>query len=85
MSAGAPIIAIANRNSDLADLIIDYKMGEVVEPHQPLQLANTIEKMLRQPQKLEELGKNSRNTAVEHFSRSRGVHNILTILEERLS
>lgn len=59
MASGAAMIALAQKESELSQLIGKYKLGRTVEPDQPNELANTILELTRDKQLLTELKSNA--------------------------
>lgn len=65
MSCGLPVIA---SNVGGVSEAVDKDVGAIVEPSNKKELKEKLEKLLSDPDKLEELGKNSRDRLKKHFS-----------------
>ena len=71
MASGRPVIVIAPRDSDLAQLVQLAECGICVPPDSPHIIAETILSLMNNPILLDELGNNGRAYLEEHFSRQR--------------
>lgn len=68
MASGEAIVAVSHRENDLASLIIENEIGEVVDIEDAQVLANTIVKLLYDEDRLSAYKKNARNLAVRVYS-----------------
>src|SRR5690606_10534147 len=80
ISAGLPILN--NYPGWLADMIQEYRCGEVVEPNNSEYFAEALIKMADSPNLREEYGNNSRNLAEKEFNRDVLAHKFVSFLEE---
>lgn len=71
MASGRPVIVIAPRESDLAQLVQLAECGICVPPDNPHIIAETILSLKNNQTLLGELGKNGRSYLEMHFSRQR--------------
>jgi glycosyltransferase involved in cell wall biosynthesis len=69
LAAGVCLIAIANENSELAEIISTYEVGARCSPSAPAQLANTIRNILSDETVLEKYKFNARK-AVSNYTRA---------------
>jgi glycosyltransferase involved in cell wall biosynthesis len=65
MMAGLPVVATSV--GDIPNVVTD-ETGVLVPPHQPQQLANALEDLLRNPEKRQAMGKAARQRAVNEYS-----------------
>ena len=71
MAAGLPVIA--SRVGGLSELIEDGKTGVLVEPDDPVALAEAIESLVASPARAEALGAAAREEVARHYSFDRMV------------
>ncbi len=69
LAAGSAIVAIANENSELSDLLGQRACGVLVPPGDPNALAAALKNLQENPKKLAMMKKNARQLAEEKFSR----------------
>jgi glycosyltransferase involved in cell wall biosynthesis len=53
LAAGVPIIALCEQQTELTDIVQEFGCGSVIPPGQPTELAAMIERLTRDPQKLD--------------------------------
>lgn len=82
LAAGSALIAIANDNSELSDLLERSDVGIRVSPRQPEALAGAIRLMAADHMRLAKLRANARMLAERHYSREAGVGAFARILDE---
>ena len=70
MASGRPVLASAERDSDLAKLIRESGCGVVVEPRDPHGLAEAIMRLYAAPELRLEMGERGRRVAEEQYSRA---------------
>lgn len=68
LSAGTPILAIADNNSELALMVEEEGVGWVVPPDAPDQVAETILRARQNPKLLKEMGLRARKCAEKKYS-----------------
>lgn len=69
LASGTPLIAIAETNSDLAQIVISEEVGYVVEPNDPVVLAKTITGLAAHRCHLKIMGHRARALAINRFDR----------------
>lgn len=69
LAAGSAIVAIANGNSELSDLLGQRACGVLVPPGDPNALAEALKSLQANPKKLAMMKNNARRLAEEKFSR----------------
>ncbi|MEM2058674.1 MAG: glycosyltransferase family 4 protein [Candidatus Bathyarchaeia archaeon] len=82
MAAGKPVLAIADKDSEIYRLISEANCGFCVDPGNPTALAEIIRYAATHIDKLERMGMNGRRYLEEHFSRTKCVANIEEILQK---
>ena len=78
MAAGKPIIAIADSNSELAEVIKEEQIGWIVQPDNLPQLIETIQLASENPALCKEMGARARNAALEKYTYSK----VITLYKE---
>ncbi len=68
MASGRPIIASVPFHGSAAEAVLKSDSGLVVEPESPVELAKAIQCLYDNPEKLEILGQQGRQFAVENYS-----------------
>ncbi|MGC1309814.1 MAG: glycosyltransferase family 4 protein [Phormidesmis sp.] len=68
MASGRPVIASVPANGSAAEAVRASNSGLVVEPENPTELARAIQTLYDDPDKLERLGKNGRQFAIDNYS-----------------
>ncbi len=81
MASGRPIVALADRQSDLGHLLERAQCGVVVAPDDSAGLAATVRRLAGAPNALRAMGENARSFLVENFSRGRCVAQIESTLQ----
>jgi putative colanic acid biosynthesis glycosyltransferase WcaI len=74
MSAGRPVIAAVDRESETWRLIEETRCGVCVEPEDSVSLADCIRDLAMNADLRPVLGSNGRRAAVDGYCRSRGLH-----------
>jgi len=69
MAAGAAVIGICRGINDVSEIIQNSRCGVIIEPQNPKELAVIIKNLSRNTERLNELKKLSRKSAVANFSR----------------
>ena len=69
LSSGSALIAIANKNSELSDVLGQSNCGMLVPPGKPSELVEAIRYMVSRPEKLATMKNNARVLAVNKYSR----------------
>lgn len=71
MAAGKPIIAVADRDSELALVVQEEQIGWIVFPNQAEQLVDIILEASVQPEKIRQMGARARRVAETKYSYER--------------
>lgn len=79
MASGRPVLASAEPESDLAQLIADAQCGLCVPPEDPQALAAGIQRLQEGPALSATLGKSGRSRAVDEYSRDVVVERYLAL------
>jgi glycosyltransferase involved in cell wall biosynthesis len=66
MACQTPVVA--SRVGGILETVVDGETGILVEPADPRALADAINSLLRNPQRVEAYGRNGRRRVEEHFS-----------------
>ena len=69
MAAGRPVVAMMDKNSEVASLVNKYEIGKVVTPGDAEALANAITEASDNPERLEGMRDIARRVALEKFER----------------
>jgi glycosyltransferase involved in cell wall biosynthesis len=69
MAAGAAVIGICKGRSDMSEIVQNSRCGVIVEPKNPEELAVVIKDLSKNVERLNELKRLSRKSAVVNFSR----------------
>lgn len=69
IAAGSALIAIANKDSELSDLLDTAPCGVLVKPRTPENLVKSILSLYNDSFRLKEMKESARNLAVERYSR----------------
>jgi len=80
MACGRPILAITGLNTPLTNLVDSLSIGMTVTDYNADTLSKTISEMLNSPEGLDLMGTNSRNTAVNLYSRKNIVNEYRKVL-----
>lgn len=70
MSCARPVLACADLESDLAELIRSARCGTIVPPGSPEALARAVTDLMRSPSACAEMGQAGRAHALAHYSRA---------------
>lgn len=81
MAAGVPVVA--TRVSGIPELVRHGRNGLLVEADAPAQLADAVQRLLRQPGLAAELTEAARATVVESFDNDRNLRLLMQLLEAR--
>lgn len=80
---GKPILALAKPESGLSNIITHAGCGWVVEPDDPVRLAQEIDRILTiSKSELARIGQSGRNYALRHFSKEVCLPKVIQLLEE---
>lgn len=69
LASGSAVVAIANKNSELSDLLEQRACGVLVPPGDSNTLAETLKSLEENPKKVDRMKNNARQLAEEKFSR----------------
>jgi glycosyltransferase involved in cell wall biosynthesis len=81
LAAGKPILALTEADSELARVVSEEKVGWSVAPNEPEKLLETIYRIYAEREKLAEMGKRARRSAVEKYSPEQAVASYLVELK----
>ena len=80
---GKPILALAKPDSELSNIITQAGCGWIVEPDDPVRLAQEIDLISKIPKsELARIGQAGRNYALKHFSREVCLPRVIQLLED---
>lgn len=85
MAAGKPIIAMADKHSELAQVVTEEDIGWVIEPGDEAALERTIIEAASQPDLLRDMGNRARLAAETKYSLDRANEAYLDIVEKLCS
>jgi len=68
MAAGKPILALTEKNSEVARVIEEEQIGWIVPPSEPSKLLQVIYKIFDERNRLDEIGKRARKSALNKYS-----------------
>ena len=81
MAAGSAVIGICSDKSELKDIINNCDCGVCIEPGNPKNLANNIEKLLQNSRDLDRYRYNSRKFVVDKFGKERGIKRFVSLFK----
>ncbi len=81
MAAGKPILALTEKNSELAQVIDEERIGWYVEPGRPDELTDAIVKIYESRAELAGMGERARAAAVSKYSMATAVESYQKALE----
>ncbi len=79
MAAGSVVIGICSGESELNDIINTCDCGVCMEPGDPQNLADKIEKLLQNPKELEVHRYNSRKLVIDTYGREIGIKRFISL------
>jgi glycosyltransferase involved in cell wall biosynthesis len=82
LAAGKPVLGVADEDSELARVIAQEKVGVLVAPDRPDELARTIRDLADHPERVAALAANARAVAEREYPLSRIVGLYRNVLEE---
>ncbi len=68
LAAGKPILALTERDSEIAKVVEEDQVGWIVEAGEPEKLLKTIFQIYDDKNKFKEMGRNARNAALNKYS-----------------
>ena len=81
LAVGKPILALTEADSELARVVAEENVGWNVAPNEPEKLLETIYRIYAEREKLAEMGKRARKSAVEKYSVEKAVSGYLVELK----
>lgn len=75
LAVGKPILALAEEDSEVAEVVREDNVGWIVPPNEPEKLLQTILKIYDEREKIPEMEKSSRKAALEKYSLKAAVSN----------
>lgn len=81
-SAGKPIIAIADKDGELARLVQQFACGVVVDPADADALVRTLLHLSTEPETVVEMGKRARKMLNVHFTKRKGLDRWREMLDQ---
>jgi glycosyltransferase involved in cell wall biosynthesis len=82
MAAGKPIIAVADPDSELAQVVAEEGIGWVVPPNQPDKIAGAIREARADPDLLAEMGRRARAAAEQKYRLDQVIDSYVALLAE---
>lgn len=82
LAAGSAVIAIANDQSELSDLLAQGEVGMRIPPRHPELLAEMIQELVADPGRLADLKRNARQLAESTYAREIGIGNFVNLLTQ---
>ena len=79
MAAGSAVIGICSGESELNDIINACDCGVCIEPGDPQNLADKIEKLLQNPKELDVYRYNSRKLVIDTYGREIGIKRFISL------
>lgn len=73
LAVGKPILALAEDDSEVAEVVREDKVGWIVSPNEPEKLLQTIIKIYDEREKISEMEKSSRNSALQKYSLAKAI------------
>jgi glycosyltransferase involved in cell wall biosynthesis len=81
MAAGRPILASADRHSELALVVREEEIGWVVPPEDPERLVAAILEARRDPERLRAMGERARRTAEQTYTFMRSLELLTEVIQ----
>jgi colanic acid biosynthesis glycosyl transferase WcaI len=75
LAVGKPILALAEEDSEVAEVVREDKVGWIVPPNEPEKLLQTIFKIYEEREKISEMEKSARESALQKYSLETAVLN----------
>ena len=75
LSSGTPILGIGEKNSHLAEIVVENGCGWFFDESETEELITHLQSVSGQPEEITEIGNAGRELAVEQFSRGSSVSN----------
>lgn len=82
LASGSAVIGICRKKNELRDVIVDNDCGICIDPDNPDKLANIIEELLDNQEKLVHYQNNARKAAVESYSKSLGIKQFVSLFQQ---
>lgn len=84
MATGTPVVAIADADCELADIIKKSNSGWICNPSDISGFVNLLDHIIEQPNDLIQYGNSARNLAVNRFSKRQAVNSYLDIISSSI-
>lgn len=68
LAVGKPILALAEEDSEVSEVVREDNIGWIVPPNEPEKLLQTIKRIYEEREKIAEMEKSSRQAALEKYS-----------------
>jgi colanic acid biosynthesis glycosyl transferase WcaI len=81
LAVGKPILALAEQDSEVTKVVEEDKVGWIVPPNEPEKLLQTINKIYSEREKIGEMEKASRKSALEKYSLETAILNYKSALK----
>jgi glycosyltransferase involved in cell wall biosynthesis len=81
LAAGKPILALTEKDSEIAQVVEEDSVGWTVLPNEPDKLLQKIFEIYENRKKLAEMGKNARRSALEKYSLQKALEKYKTALK----
>jgi glycosyltransferase involved in cell wall biosynthesis len=83
MATGKPILIIAHEKSEISRCVSEFNLGWVVQPNNPIMLSQVFDTIYTEFSVNKNFNlKNSREVAIEHFSKNRILKEIRDLFQE---
>ncbi|HZP34538.1 MAG TPA: glycosyltransferase family 4 protein [Candidatus Acidoferrales bacterium] len=81
LAHGRPILSVASKDADVSRLACQYGFGFVVDPDDPIEIAQVVRSVLNAPDRLRSMSHQARKLA-KIFERSRELAKFVDVIEE---
>lgn len=81
LSMAKPILLVGTNDSALAHLIRESRCGIVVSNGDPVHFANEVRKLIRSPDDVALMGRNSRQLYINHYGRTKSTNAYIKLLQ----
>ena len=75
LAVGKPILALAEEDSEIAKVVEEDRAGWTIPPNEPEKLLQTIQRIYEEREKIPEMEKSARKSALEKYSLQTAVKN----------
>lgn len=82
ISSGKPVLLLARHSTEIAQLIKANECGIVLDPGDPVGLAESLRYLIRNPEILQRLSVNARKTYSQYFGIDKSLHSYHVLISE---